>query len=220
MYLQNENILQCYLMFRLLKNYNHQLQLVHCQKLLNKMLYVHYCEMSNHQSHFDICAILGYLPAQIRFIAKKELYKIPVFGLTLRVIGHVRIDRDDREQAFASYDRAAERIRRGTSIFVFAEGTRSADGRVRPFKKGGFVLAIKAGVPIVPITISGGRKLLPKQKLVFRKGVIKMVIGKPIDTRSYQLENKEDLIERVRDVIVSNLKEEEVDVLSRAIRGT
>ena len=178
-----------------------------------------YVFMSNHQSHFDICVILGYLPAQIRFIAKKELYKIPVFGLTLRAVGHVRVDRDDRQQAFASYDRATEQIRNGTSIFVFAEGTRSADGTVRPFKKGGFVLAIKAGVPVVPITISGGRKLLPKQKLVFRKGVMKMVIGKPIDTGSYQLENKEELIEHVRHVIISNLKEEEVDVLNRAIWG-
>jgi 1-acyl-sn-glycerol-3-phosphate acyltransferase len=174
-----------------------------------------YVFMSNHQSHLDICAVLGFLPAQVRFIAKKELYKIPLFGLTLRAIGHVRIDRDDREQAFASYDRAAERIRSGTSIFIFAEGTRSPDGTVGPFKKGGFVLAIKAGVPIVPITISGGRKLLPKQKLVFRKGVMKMVIGRPIDTDGYQIENKEELIERVRAAIISNLKEDEVEVLTR-----
>ena len=76
-----------------------------------------------------------------------------------------------------------------------------------PFKKGGFVLAIKAGVPIVPMTISGGRKILPKQKLVFGKGVMKMVIDKPIDTRSYTFENKDKLISRVREVIISNLKE-------------
>jgi len=177
-----------------------------------------YVFMSNHQSHLDICAILGFLPAQVRFIAKKELYKIPLFGLTLRALGHVRIDRDDRAQAFASYDKAAEQIRSGTSIFIFAEGTRSPDGNVGPFKKGGFVLAIKAGVPIVPITISGGRKLLPKQKLVFRKGVMKMVIAKPIDTACYQLENKEELIERVRHTIISNLREDQVDVLNKAIR--
>jgi 1-acyl-sn-glycerol-3-phosphate acyltransferase len=171
--------------------------------------------MSNHQSHLDICAILGFLPAQVRFIAKKELYKIPFFGLTLRAIGHISIDRDDHNRALASYDRAAERIRRGTSVFIFAEGTRSPDGTVGPFKKGGFILAVKAGVPIVPITISGGRKLLPKQKLVFRRGVMKMVVGTPIDTDGYQLDNKEELIERVRDVIIGNLKEDEVVVLSQ-----
>jgi len=175
--------------------------------------------MANHQGHYDIFAVAGFLPAQVRFMAKKELYKIPVFGWAMRSVGHIRIDRDNRQQAFASYDRAAEQIRNGTSVFVFAEGTRSPNADVLPFKKGGFVLAIKAGVPIVPITISGGHKVLPKQKLVLRRGVIKMVIDKPIETRDYQLENKEDLIERVRNVIISNLKEDEAVVLNRTIRG-
>ena len=175
--------------------------------------------MANHQSHYDIFAILGFLPVQVRFMAKKELYRIPVFGWTLRAIGHIRIDRYSRQGAAASYYRAAERIRNGTSIFIFPEGTRSPDARLLPFKKGGFVLAIKAGVPIVPISISGGCKVLPKHKLVLRRGVIKIVIDKPIDTRDYRLENKQDLVERVRNVISSNLKEDEVDVLNRAIRG-
>jgi len=175
--------------------------------------------MANHQSHYDIFAILGFLPVQVRFMAKKELYKIPVFGWTLRALGHIRIDRYNSKQALASYNRAAERIRNGASVFIFPEGTRSPDARVLPFKKGGFVLAMKAGVPIVPISISGGCKVLPKHKLVLRRGVIKMVIGKPIDTREYQLENKKALIERVRNVITSNLREDEVEVLNRAIRS-
>ncbi|MCK5556732.1 MAG: 1-acyl-sn-glycerol-3-phosphate acyltransferase [Candidatus Hydrogenedentes bacterium] len=169
-----------------------------------------YVFMSNHQSHYDAVVVAGFLPAQVRFIAKKELYRIPLFGWALKKGGHIRIDRDDRAQAFASYDRAAEKIREGASIFVCAEGTRSADGIVGPFKKGGFVLAIKSGAPIVPITMTGGRKILPKQKLVFHKGVMKMVIDRPIDTGSYTLENKDELISRVRGVIIGNLAENEV----------
>lgn len=178
--------------------------------LQNLDLTRNYVFMSNHQSHYDILAVAGFLPAQVRFIAKKELFKIPVFGWALKKGGHIRIDRDDRAQAFASYDRAAEKIREGTSIFVCGEGTRSPDGTVGQFKKGGFVLAIKAGVPIVPVTIGGGRKILPKQKLVFHKGAMKMVIDRPIDTRSYTLENKDELISRVRDVIIGNLAGNEV----------
>jgi 1-acyl-sn-glycerol-3-phosphate acyltransferase len=166
-----------------------------------------YVFMSNHQSHYDILAVAGFLPAQVRFIAKKELFKIPGFGRALRKGGHIRIDRDNRAQAFASYDRAAEKICEGISIFVCVEGTRSADGTVGPFKKGGFVLAVKAGVPIMPITISGGRSILPKQKLVFSKGTMKMVVDKPIDTRSYTLENRDELVARVRGVIIGNLAE-------------
>jgi 1-acyl-sn-glycerol-3-phosphate acyltransferase len=175
--------------------------------------------MANHQSHYDIFAILGFLPVQVRFMAKKELYRIPVFGWTLHAIGHIQIDRYNPRRASASYFRAAERIRNGTSVFIFPEGTRSPDARLLPFKKGGFVLAIKAGVPIVPISISGGCKVLPKHKLVLRRGVIKMVIDKPIDTREYQLENKKDLIARVKNVIISNLREDEVDVLNRSMRS-
>ena len=169
-----------------------------------------YLFMSNHQSHYDVLVVAGFLPAQVRFIAKKELFKIPGFGRALRKGGHIRIDRDNLEEAFASYDRAAEKICQGTSIFVCAEGTRSADGTVGPFKKGGFVLAVKAGVPIVPITMSGGRRILPKQKLVFSKGTMRMVVDKPIDTRSYTLENKDELMARVREVIISNLTENEM----------
>jgi 1-acyl-sn-glycerol-3-phosphate acyltransferase len=165
--------------------------------------------ISNHQSHYDILAVAGFLPAQVRFIAKKELFKIPGFGWALKKGGHVRIDRDDRAQAFASYHRAAEKIREGISIFVCAEGTRSADGTVGPFKKGGFVLALKAGVPIVPITMSGGRKILPKEKLAFRKGAMRMVVDKPVDTRCYTFEQRNELIERVRNIIIGNLAEDE-----------
>jgi len=176
-----------------------------------------YVFMSNHQCNFDIVAILAGLPAHFRVIAKSEVMKVPGFGWTVRRGGHIIVDRTDRAQAFASYNDAARKIQAGTSILVFAEGTRSADGTVGPFKKGGFVLAIQAGVPIVPITISGGRKILPRQKIVFRKGVMKIVVDKPIETRSYRYEDRDDLIKRVREVIISNLREDEVDTLNKAL---
>ena len=154
--------------------------------------------VTNHQSHFDMLALIHALPGQYRAIAKKELFVIPLFGWALWLAGFIRIDRADREKAFRSLDVAAERIRRGRSVLVFAEGTRSPDGRLLPFKKGGFVLAIRGGCPVVPISISGSRAILAPHSLDVRRGTIDVVIGDPIETTGYSMETKEELIARVR----------------------
>ena len=154
--------------------------------------------ITNHQSHLDVVALVQVLPGQFRAIAKKELFSIPVFGWAIWLAGFVRIDRTDREKAFRSLDVAAARIRRGRSMLVFAEGTRSPDGRLLPFKKGGFVLAIRSGVPIVPISISGSRAVLSKNSRDVRKGVIDVVIGDPIDSSAFTMDSKDDLIALVR----------------------
>jgi len=163
--------------------------------------------MVNHQSQFDIWVLLGYLPRKIRFVAKKELTSVPIIGQVLVGGGHVIIDRRKLKEAFASYDRAAEQIRAGTSIVVFVEGTRSPDGALLRFKKGGFMLALAAGVPIIPITLAGGIKVLPRTSWRIRSGNIRMVFHEPIDPSQYSVETKEDLIEAVRKAIASSLDE-------------
>jgi 1-acyl-sn-glycerol-3-phosphate acyltransferase len=164
-----------------------------------------YVFLSNHQSQFDIPAAVLAIPIQFRVLAKQELFHIPIFGWALRLSGFVAIDRRNRDKAIASLDRAAERIRRGRSLLIFAEGTRSPDGRLLPFKKGAFVLAIQAGVPVVPLAIRGSRAVLPKGSLSIRPGIITVVVGDPIDPRPFSVDQKEALMTRVRSALEAAL---------------
>ena len=157
-----------------------------------------YVFLSNHQSQFDILAAVVTLPIQFRVLAKQELFRIPIFGWVLRLSGFVGIDRGNREKAIRSMDRAGAGIGRGRSLLIYAEGTRSPDGRLLPFKKGGFVLAIQAGVPVFPMTILGSREVLPKGSLRIRPGTITVQVGDPIDPREFTVEQKELLMARVR----------------------
>ena len=165
-----------------------------------------YVFLSNHQSQFDIPAALLAIPVQFRVLAKKELFHIPVFGWALSLSGFVGIDRTNREKAIRSLDEAARRIRRGRSLLIYAEGTRSPDGSLLPFKKGGFILAIQAGVPVIPLTILGSRSVLPKGSLRILPGTITVVVGDPIDPRPYPVEEKEALMKRVRAVMSETLE--------------
>jgi 1-acyl-sn-glycerol-3-phosphate acyltransferase len=160
--------------------------------------------MSNHQSDFDIFVILGFVPGQFRWIAKKELFKIPIFGSAMRNAGYIEIDRQNHEKAMKSLDIAAQKIREGKSVMTFPEGTRSKDGLIKPFKQGMFHLAIKAGVPIVPVTIIGAGAIMPSRSLRINPGKVTVVIDKPIDVTGYTVENRAQLIERVRNGIVNN----------------
>jgi 1-acyl-sn-glycerol-3-phosphate acyltransferase len=160
--------------------------------------------MANHQSDFDILIVLGHIPGQFRWIAKKELFNIPVFGAAMKNAGYIEIDRHNREKAMQSLDEAALRIREGKSVMTFPEGTRSRDGEIKPFKQGTFHLAIKSGVPIIPVSIVGSGQIMPKRSLTVTPGRVKLVIGKPIDVKSYGIENRHELIEKVRKVIMNN----------------
>jgi len=160
--------------------------------------------MANHQSFFDIFIVLAFIPAQFRFIAKKELFRVPLFGGALRKYGTVEINRQHHASAVRSIDEAAEKIREGKSVVTFPEGTRSIDGEIKAFKKGVFHLALKAGVPIVPISIVGSREILPKHSLKVRPGKITMIFDKPIFIEGYSEESRDALIARVRDVVVEN----------------
>jgi 1-acyl-sn-glycerol-3-phosphate acyltransferase len=161
--------------------------------------------VANHQSQFDVPALALAMPSDFRMVAKRALLYVPIFGWALWLAGFVFIDRSDRERAIRSLDRAARRLRRGTSIIVFAEGTRSTDGRLLPFKKGGFVLALQAGVPVVPVSIRGGMAVLPRGSLRVRPGHIEVVFGAPIDTTAYAMETKDALIDATRRAITAGL---------------
>jgi len=162
--------------------------------------------MANHQSDFDILIVLAHIPGQFRWIAKKELFKIPVFGKAMRNAGYIEIDRQNHEKALKSLDEAARKIREGKSVVTFPEGTRSRDGKIKPFKQGMFHLAIQAGVPIVPISIIGASEIMPKRTLKVKPGKITMVIERPVDVKGYTLENRGELIEKVRHIIVTNFE--------------
>jgi len=157
--------------------------------------------ITNHQSHFDVLALIRALPGQYRIIAKKELFAIPVFGWALSLSGFIKLDRTDRSQAHASLGVAAARVRSGRSVVVFAEGTRSPDGRLLPFKKGGFILAIESGAPVVPVSISGSRAVLGRESLDIRRGAIDVAFGAPIPTASLTYDDRNALIATTRAAI-------------------
>jgi 1-acyl-sn-glycerol-3-phosphate acyltransferase len=163
-----------------------------------------YIFIGNHQSHFDVMAVFSVLPLKARFMAKKELYKIPLFGWALAATGTIKIDRSNREKSIVSMNNALERIKQGVSIAIFAEGTRSEDGSIKEFKKGGFVLAIKGGIPIVPVSVSGSRFILRKHSFKVKPGKIKMVFSDPINTRKYSYQDREKLSELTRSIILKN----------------
>lgn len=154
--------------------------------------------MANHQSNFDIPVLLGRLPMQFRWLAKQELFRIPIFGRGMRGCGYISIDRSNRKLAFASLREAARKIREGVSVMIFPEGTRSEDGKIRPFKKGGFVLAVDAGVPIVPVVIYGTRSIMPKGRLMIQSQGVRMQMLAPIDASEYTRKTKDELMEKVR----------------------
>jgi len=161
-----------------------------------------YVFVANHQSLFDIPACIAAIPARLRMLAKKELFRIPVFGWGMWGVGHVRIDREDRKKAVKSVGRAVERLKsENISPLVFPEGTRSPDGKIHPFKKGAFVLAVKAQRKVVPVTITGSRNILPKKSFFISPGAIHVIIDKPIDTQGMNYENRETLAKNTHDII-------------------
>jgi 1-acyl-sn-glycerol-3-phosphate acyltransferase len=157
-----------------------------------------YVFMSNHQSLFDVLAVVAALPEfQLRWVAKKELTRVPVFGWALRHSDHIIIDRSNHVQAMMSLRAAVEKMRRGLSVIIFPEGTRGpGDGTLLPFKKGGFVLAQEAGIPIVPIVVRGSADVLARCGWEIHGGDIDVLVGEPIAVAGVPCE---ELMQRVRE---------------------
>jgi 1-acyl-sn-glycerol-3-phosphate acyltransferase len=164
--------------------------------------------MSNHQSNFDILALLAAMPRQIHWIAKKELFEIPVFGPSMRRGGYIPLDRGDGRKALQSMDEAAATIRQGKSVVLFPEGTRTQDGNLLPFKRGGFILARKADVPVIPITINGSGRINPANQIRLFSGDIRITLHPPVvvPTELRRSEAESFMMENVRDRIESALE--------------
>lgn len=160
-----------------------------------------YVFASNHTSLVDIWALMAALPHSLRFVAKQEMGKLPVLGRAMRSSGHIFIDRTRLKSAFGAYDAAAAAIQSGISAAVFPEGTRSTAGELLPFKRAPFVLAIAAGVPVVPVYIHDGWKILAPGSIRMRPGPVELRLGDPIPTKGLTAEDRGTLADRTREAV-------------------
>ena len=163
--------------------------------------------VANHQSNMDIPLVLGYFPIPVGFVAKKEMKTWPIMGLWMKKIGCVFLDRKNPREGIKSIKEAAENIRKGYSVVIFPEGTRSADGEIGEFKKGSFKLAIDTNVNIIPITIEGTIDVHRKGTFMVNKNPnVKIIVDKPIDISTFERAEKKELSEKVRKIIVDNYR--------------
>ena len=164
-----------------------------------------YVVTSNHQSMYDILVIYGWLRLDLKWVMKAELRKVPAIGLGCEKAGHIFVDRRNHAQAAQAINQALERLGDGIGILFFPEGTRSVDGRLLPFKKGAFHTAIEQQIPVLPVTVSGTREILPNKTLRVFPGRAKLVIHPAIETRGMGHEDLDNLMERTRESIASAL---------------
>jgi 1-acyl-sn-glycerol-3-phosphate acyltransferase len=162
-----------------------------------------YIFISNHQSYFDIPVLMQAVPNNIRFIYRKSLSQIPIFGWAMYLSGYIPINRDNARKALKSLRKAAEKIKKGISIVIFPEGTRSTEEKLGEFKRGMFVIAEEAKVKLVPVTINGSRKILPKQKFIINSGKVIVTFNKPIEFR-----DDRSILNEIREIIKANLNSE------------
>lgn len=153
-----------------------------------------YIVVANHHSYLDIPALLSCVPFRVRFMAKKSLFQIPIFGWGLSAAGFIPVDRKNRKTAVKSFDRAADRIRKGNSIVIFPEEGRTRTAEMLPFQRGAFLLALRANLPIVPVAIIGTYEALPVGKLAIRPGKVTIRAAAPVDPAGFSVRGKEDLI--------------------------
>lgn len=166
-----------------------------------------YVFMSNHTSNLDPPLLIPLIPRRTSVLVKKELFRIPVLGYVMRIGQLVPVDRSNRERAIESLREARKVLQSGISMTIFAEGTRSSDGRLLPFKKGPFYLAMDASVPIVPVTIVGTHELLPKGRIFARSGNATVIFHDPITLATFS--NDRDLLMlAVREAVASGLRAE------------
>jgi 1-acyl-sn-glycerol-3-phosphate acyltransferase len=164
--------------------------------------------MGNHQSYFDIPVLFQAAPLQFAWLAKEELFRIPVFGHSIRAAGYIPIHRGNGRESLKSLHRAAELIQAGRSVAIFPEGTVTSDGELLPFKRGGFILAAMAGVPIAPFSISGAREIHQADRLLcLRPGVVRIKFSPLIEIDANKARNPTGLCEQVRGAIAAGLEQ-------------
>jgi 1-acyl-sn-glycerol-3-phosphate acyltransferase len=159
--------------------------------------------MSNHQGVFDIPALIVSLPGQTSLLAKESLFRIPIFGWAMKAGGFISIDRKNRSKARKSFNLAVTRLQEGSSTMVYPEGTRSMNGELQAFERGGFLLALKSGSPIVPVGLIGSMAIRRRGSYVVRPGRITVRYGRPLKVEDFGVRGKRDLMRRVREEIAS-----------------
>ena len=167
----------------------------------------HYVYVSNHASLFDIPVLTAAVPTNFRIVYKKELEKIPIFGWNLKWGPYIAIDRSNKVDALRSVEEAAQKIHNGDSVLLYAEGTRTEDGRLQPFKRGAFNLAVKSGVPVVPVSINGTFHIMAKGSLAIRPGPVEVTFDSPIEVNSHGGRDEEiRVMEQVHLAIAKNYR--------------
>ncbi|HMK37004.1 MAG TPA: lysophospholipid acyltransferase family protein [Desulfomonilaceae bacterium] len=158
----------------------------------------------NHQSNADILALVSTLPMRFRWVVKKELLKIPLFGWAVGSTGAISLDRSNREESVKTLQEGTSKLHGGWSVLIYPEGTRTSDGMIQNFKKGPFMMAVQTGIPILPVTCNGAFKVLPKKTLALRAGHISITIGNPIPTEGLTEKNVPELMEESRQAMLSD----------------
>jgi 1-acyl-sn-glycerol-3-phosphate acyltransferase len=160
---------------------------------------------ANHTSSADAPAVVGAIPRRIAILLKRSLFRWPIVGQAFQLAHFIPVDRFNRESAIESVEHCIEAIRQGQSFLIYPEGTRSPDGRLQPFKKGTAVMAIKAGVPVVPVACSNAHRIMEKRKLNIHPGRILVEFLEPIDATKYSLEQREALVQELHDRLAAGL---------------
>ncbi|HEY6384683.1 MAG TPA: lysophospholipid acyltransferase family protein [Candidatus Acidoferrum sp.] len=161
--------------------------------------------VANHTSSADAPAVVGAIPRRIAVLLKESLFKWPIVGQAFTLARFIPVNRKDRESAISSVEKAAEAMRAGQSFLIYPEGTRSPNGHLQEFKKGAVVLAIKAGVPVVPVLCSGAHRVMPKHSMVIHPGEILVEFLDPIDASRYSWAERDILNQRVHDAMAAGL---------------
>jgi 1-acyl-sn-glycerol-3-phosphate acyltransferase len=175
--------------------------------------------IANHVSNADALTFIPAIPRRVAILIKQELFRIPILSIGMRRAQFIPVDRSDREAAAASVDVAVRTLKDGLSFAIFAEGTRSADGHLRPFKRGAFTVAIQAGAPIVPVSISGTLALMKKGDWILRPGEAVVRFGSAVDSSSYAMARRAELLARVQELVAAGLPPEQ-QPLPRPPRST
>lgn len=169
-----------------------------------------YVITANHSSLYDIYALYGWLGISFKWVMKKELERVPFIGPVCKSLGHIFIDRSDSAKAIQSLNAARSLLTNGTSVIFFPEGSRSNDGFVGPFKKGAFKMAIDLGLPVLPVTLNGTEKILPKGTTNLMPGTVELIIHEPIPVEHYTSETLSDLMDTTRMTIISGQSDQSV----------
>ena len=162
--------------------------------------------IANHQGYYDIFALAGYLAVQLRWVSKSVLFRIPFMGWAMTAAGYIPVERNNRKQSYQAFLNTLEAIKAGSSIVIFPEGTRSEDGNIGVFKKGSQLLAQRAKVPMVPVTIIGTQDIIRKGSMLIHPKVVQIIISPCITLEGKDAKKGDEILQEIRNIICENFK--------------